>query len=83
MQRSVAPNGHVLIDQHILHRNQSRFDLTACVVFDRLQTENEFSFGGDRVALDTVKLHRWQHRFLSEYEILFQALSLSLSFRTL
>ena len=31
---SVAPNGDVLI-KHITHRNQSCFDLTACIVFDR------------------------------------------------
>ena len=63
VQRSVAPNGHVLIRQHVLHRNKSCFDLTACVVFDRLHTENEFTFGDKRVALDAVELCRRQHRF--------------------
>ena len=49
--------------------------LTACIVFNRLRTENEFTFGSEGVALDAVKLHKWLRRFLSEYETLFQALS--------
>ena len=76
VQRSVAPNGHVLIEQHVSHRNQSCFDFTASVVFDRLQTENECTIGNEGAALDAVKLYRWQHRFLSEYKILCQAVSL-------
>ena len=66
----------MLVKQHVSHRNLSCFDLTACVVLNQFQTENELSCGDKRVALDAVKLHRCQHRFLSEDEILFQAISL-------
>ena len=53
--------------------------LIACVVFDRLQTENECTFGNKGVNLDAVKLHRSLHSILSEYEMLFSS---SLSFQT-
>ena len=76
MSCSVAPNGRVLVKQHVSHRNQSCFDLTARVILNRLQAENEFTFGDKRVALDAVQLCRSQHRCLCENEILFQDLSL-------
>ena len=53
----------------------SLLDLTTSVVFNRLQAENEFAFGDERVALNVVELHWRQHRFLTEYEIIFQAFS--------
>ena len=75
MQCCVAPNRHVFVKQHVSHSNRPCFDLTTSVVVNRFQAENEFTFGDKCVALDAVKLHWRQHRFLSEYEILFQAFS--------
>ena len=39
------------------HRNQPCFDLTFAV-FDRLHTENEFTFGNEGVAPDAIQLYR-------------------------
>ena len=75
MQCCVASTGHVLVKEHVSQGNQPCFDLTTSVVFNRLQAENEFTFGDKRVVLDDVKLHLRKHRFVSEYEILFQAFS--------
>ena len=51
MQRGVASNRHVLVKQHVSHRNQSCFDLSDRLRRSQSTSENEFTFGDHRVAL--------------------------------